>query len=254
MKLIDTHAHLYMDQFEDMVDIIERCRNEGVERVYLPNVDVKSIQGLDALAASDPAMFYPMMGLHPCSVTKDYLSDLSIIKESLDSKNYIGVGEIGIDMYWDQTHVKEQVDAYHIQIRWAKEKKIPIIIHSRDSLDMTIAGIDEYQDGSLKGIFHCFNGTIEQAKKIMDLGFYLGIGGVVTFKNAGVDKVVAQLPLESLVLETDAPYLSPVPYRGKRNESAYIRLIADKIAELKSISTEEVAKKTYSNSIKIFHS
>lgn len=254
MTLIDTHAHLYHEQFDDIQEVVIRAKKEGVQRVYLPNVDSQSIDALDQLSNTNPEFFYPMMGLHPCSVKDDYIKELTIVKKALDSKDYIGVGEIGIDLYWDKTFLQEQIHAYHTQIEWASEKQLPIIIHSRDSLDYTIEGIRNHQKGNLTGIFHCFNGTVEQGKQIIDLGFYLGIGGVVTYKNAGVDKTLKELPIESLVLETDAPYLSPVPMRGKRNESSYLSYITSKIAEVKEISEENVAEITTKNALYLFHS
>lgn len=252
MILIDTHAHLYDKQFDDISEVVKRCSEQHVKRVYLPNVDSNSISGVDRLSDDYPDFFYPMMGLHPCSVKADYKEELTLIKNALDQRKYVGVGEIGIDLYWDKTFVNEQIHAYNTQINWAKDKQLPIIIHSRDSLEYTIKGIKEAQNGDLKGIFHCFNGTLEQAYEIIDLGFYLGIGGVVTFKNAGVDKIVKELPLSSIVLETDAPYLAPVPYRGKRNESAYLSIIAEKIADIKEENIEIIAKATTQNALNLF--
>ena len=197
--------------------------------------------------------FYPMMGLHPCSVKEDWKSQLSMIKEKLFNGKYIGVGEIGIDLYWDTSHAAQQEEAYRIQIGWAEELNLPYIVHSRESLDATISISTEMQNGDHRGIFHCFNGSLEQAHRIMDIGFLMGIGGVVTFKNAGVDKVVKEIPLEYLVLETDSPYLTPAPYRGKRNEPSYLSYVVDKIAEVKSVSREEVIDVTTRNAMNLFH-
>jgi len=194
-----------------------------------------------------------MMGLHPCSVKSDYKAQLKRLKERLSAGNYIGVGEIGIDLYWDKTFVKEQEYAYRTQIEWAAELELPYVVHSRDSLDMTIGISEELQDGSHRGIFHCFNGTIEQAQRIMDMNFLMGIGGVVTFKNAGVDKVVANIPLEFIVLETDAPYLTPTPFRGKRNEPSYLTYIVNRIAEVKNVNVNTVKRITTENAMKLFH-
>jgi len=251
--LIDTHAHIYLDQFADDRDtMIRRFRDIGGKRVYLPNIDVTSIPDLKMLQEEYPKICYPMMGLHPCAVEEDYQEQLAIIKEELYSGNYVGVGEIGLDHYWDKTFIAEQEKAFRIQIEWARELQLPFVIHSRDSLDLTIEIVTELQNGSLKGIFHCFNGTLEQAKRIMNVNFMMGIGGVVTFKNAGVDKVVKQIPLDYLVLETDAPYLSPVPYRGKRNEPGYLPHIVEKIAQVKNITTDDVLYYTRKNALDVF--
>lgn len=250
---IDTHSHLYLPEFEtDINEVIERCREQAINEIYLPNIDQSSIRQIEALVKRDKEMFKPMMGLHPCYVKEDYKQQLKVIHDELASKDYVGVGEIGIDLYWDKTFATEQSIAFKEQIYWAREMNLPIVIHSRDSLDLTIKTVEELQDGNLRGIFHCFNGTEEQGARIVDLGFYLGIGGVITFKNAGVDKTVANLPLDKMVLETDAPYLSPVPYRGKRNESSYISLIANKLSEIFSVSVQEVGSKTSRNTREVF--
>ena len=252
--MIDTHAHIYLNHFEeDWNEMLNRMSSVGVERVYLPNIDGDSMDAVDRLADLIPEKFYPMMGLHPCSVKEDYQEQLSRIHSRLFDGSYIAIGEIGIDLYWDKTYVKEQEDAYRTQIKWSLELDLPYIIHSRDSLDRTIEISEEMQKGKSRGIFHCFNGTLEQAHRIMDIGFYMGIGGVVTFKNAGVDKVVKEIPLEHLVLETDSPYLTPVPYRGKRNEPSYLTHIVRRIAEVKEIDEEEVKQITTDNALKLFH-
>ncbi len=252
--MIDTHAHLYLEHFsQDLNEVISRIKNQEIDRIYLPNVDVTTIVPLNDLVNKDQNLFFPMMGLHPCSVNKDWENQLKTIYKELKTNAYCGVGEIGIDLYWDKTYAQEQELVYRTQINWAIELNLPIVIHSRESLDQTIGVVQEMQNGKLRGIFHCFNGSIDQANRIMDLGFYLGIGGVITYKNAGVDKVVSQLPLESMVLETDAPYLSPVPFRGKRNEPSYLIYIAEKIAAIKEMTLEEVKRITAANAIKIFH-
>ena len=217
----------------------------------MPNIDSDSIAVmLEVAAAYD--FCYPMMGLHPCSVKENYKAELDIVEKQLAAQKYYGVGEIGIDLYWDKTFTDEQIQAYKAQINMAKDAGLPFVIHSRESLDLTIGIAESMQDGSLKGIFHCFNGTAEQARRIMDIGFYMGIGGVLTYKNAGVDKVVAGIPMDCLVLETDAPYLSPVPYRGKRNEPAYMLRIAEKLAEIKELTLDEVAEITTANALSVF--
>lgn len=218
----------------------------------MPNIDKESIPDLQQLADNFPDVCYPMIGLHPCSVGADYKTQLSCIEEQLRNGRYVGVGEIGLDHYWDKTFITQQEEAFRTQIEWAREMKLPFVIHSRETLDMTISIVTEMQKGDLKGIFHCFNGTKEQAHKIMDIGFYMGIGGVVTYKNGGVDKVVVDLPLKYLVLETDAPYLSPVPYRGKRNEPVYIIHVANKIAELHGVTIETILEQTTANALTVF--
>lgn len=256
--MIDTHAHLYLEDYDqDLEEVISRIRAARISRIYLPNIDADHILSMKERVSTYPDLFYPMMGLHPCSVKPDsYVEELNAVRKELSEHPgyYHAVGEIGIDLYWDKTTRDIQEQAYRLQIEWAIEYNLPIVIHSRDSLDLTISVIEDMKVDGLTGIFHCFNGTIEQAHRIMELGFLMGIGGVVTFKNAGVDKVVAQLPLTSLVLETDAPYLTPVPFRGKRNESSYLTYIADKIAEVKDVNVEEVIDKTTRNALELFGS
>ena len=251
---IDTHTHIYLEQFkEDLDRVIKRCMDEGIQKLYLPNIDSEHIDQVQALAQAYPNVCLPMMGLHPCSVKENYRSELEIIREELDKHKYAAVGEIGIDLYWDKTTQGIQEEAFRTQIEWAKELGLPIVIHSRDSLDLTISIVEELQEKLVGGIFHCFNGTVEQANRIAKIpNFYLGIGGVVTFKNAGVDKVVQQLDLELMVLETDAPYLSPVPFRGKRNESSYLIYVAQKLAEIKNVPLDQIAKITTENATKVF--
>jgi TatD DNase family protein len=249
---IDTHAHIYLDDFkEDLEDVIQRSLQDKVDKIYMPNIDSTTIEDMWRVHHLFPHCI-PMIGLHPCHVKENYMQELKIVERELSERPYCAIGEVGIDLYWDKTFVKEQEKAFDYQIAMAREASLPVIIHSRDSLDVTIDFIQKNQNGHLRGIFHCFNGTEDQARRIMNTGFYMGIGGVVTYKNAGVDKVVAQLPLEYMVLETDAPYLSPVPYRGKRNESSYILKVADKLSELHHISLEEVARVTTLNAQKIF--
>lgn len=249
---IDSHAHIYVSEFEVDVDsVIANALGEQVEEVYMPNIDLNSMA--DMLNISDRYDHCkPMIGLHPCYVKGDYKQELKDIMKYLDDYEFAGVGECGIDLYWDRTYVEEQKKAFDYQINLARDLELPVIIHSRDSLELTISAIAKYQDGNLSGIFHCFNGTLDQGMEIIDLGFYMGIGGVITFKNAGVDKTVAELPLESMVLETDAPYLTPTPYRGKRNLPSYIPIIAEKLAQIKSVDTSEVARITSSNCRMIF--
>ena len=252
--LIDTHTHLYSDQFdEDRNSVIQTAIDSGVEKLLLPNIDLESIDGMHELVKDFPNVCYPMMGLHPCSVEANYKDVLSKMKSLLNSNKYIAVGEIGMDLYWDKTFINEQADALKIQIEWAKEMSLPIVIHVRDAFDEIFEVIDPLNDDSLTGIFHCFTGDLNQANKILGYGgFKLGLGGVLTFKNSGLDKVVSEIDMKHLVLETDSPYLAPAPHRGKRNESNYVNLVADKLSDIKSISVDEVAKITSKNAVEIF--
>jgi TatD DNase family protein len=253
MEFIDTHAHLYAEQFdEDRNEMLDRARALDIKRFYLPNIDSTSIEAMLDLEAKHPKDCFPMMGVHPCSIKADYKKELAIAEEWLQKRKFVGVGEIGVDLYWDKTFVVEQKEAFRTQINWARDLGIPFVIHSRDSLDLTIQIVEEEQDGNLSGIFHCFGGSLEQARRIIGIGFYLGIGGVLTFKKSGLDTVIDKVDLKNLVLETDAPYLSPTPFRGKRNESAYIRQIAEKLASVKETPLEEVAKVTSRNALEIF--
>jgi TatD DNase family protein len=249
---IDTHAHIYSQEFENDLDfMIKSASQVGVEDIFMPNIDTLSIERMLHLSKTYEHC-HAMMGLHPCSVKEDYLDVLAVMENQIKNDQIKAIGEIGIDLYWDKTFGKQQELAFQKQISWAKDLQLPIVIHSRESLDLTIEIVSEMQDGSLGGIFHCFNGTKLQAQMIIDLGFYMGIGGVITYKNAGVDKVVSEISLSHLVLETDAPYLSPVPYRGKRNECKYIFEIATKLAEIKGVSIDEVGLITTQNAKKIF--
>ncbi len=252
--MIDTHTHLFSTEFEaDRDSIIQNALDAGVSKMLLPNVDLDSISGMHELAKKFPQQCYPMMGLHPCSVTENWEADLGIIKSWLDKENYCAVGEIGIDLYWEKSTLKFQKKAFRQQIEWAKEKKLPIVIHVREAFEETFEIVDELNDENLSGVFHCFSGNLDQANHILNYGgFKLGIGGVVTFKNGGLDKVLPHIDLEHLVLETDSPYLAPVPHRGKRNESSYLKLIAEKLAELKGVSFETVDSTTTKNAIALF--
>ena len=253
MQFIDTHAHLYLDQFDvDRDEVVRRALDSGVKKIYLPNIDSSSIESMLEMETNYPDVCLPMMGLHPCSVDAGYKEQLEIVRQWLDRRSFVAVGEIGTDLYWDKTYKAEQEDAFRTQIAWARELGIPVVIHSRDSLDWSIDIIEDEQDGSLGGVFHCFNGTVEQAARIVDLGFYMGLGGVATFKNSGMDNVVPHLDRGHCVLETDAPYLTPTPHRGKRNESAYVPLIAQRVADLWEMTAEEVADITTANANRLF--
>lgn len=253
MRFIDSHAHIYLPEFKDDLDeVLGQAQKVGVEQIYMPNIDSSTIEDMLQVESQHPDLCLAMMGLHPCYVKDNMREELKIIEKQLKDRPFIAVGEIGIDLYWDKTTFEIQKTAFAIQIQWAIDLGIPIAIHSRDSLDETIEMVSKYQNGSLSGVFHCFNGTPEQALKIADVGFKMGIGGVATFKKAGVDKVVAGIPLEHLILETDAPYLSPTPHRGKRNEPSYIPLVAHKIAEVQGITLDHVAKVTTANAEALF--
>lgn len=253
MLLVDTHTHLYADAFNpDRPELIRAAMDKGVGRFYLPNIDAASIGPMLELESAYPGVCIPMMGLHPCHVQQDWQAALKRVEEELARRDWVAIGEIGIDLYWDKTFLSEQQQAFQLQVRWANEKKIPVVIHSRQSFSEIIALLDEQPKLSPQGIFHCFTGTLDEAYQAIDRGFYLGIGGVVTFKKSGLDTVVEQVPLNHLVLETDAPYLAPTPHRGKRNLPEYVRLVAEKIAEIKGVSLEEVARVTAENAERIF--
>lgn len=252
MQLTDTHTHIYLpDITDDESAMMQRAFDAGVQRFFLPNIDSRSIADVWGLSQRYPQHCFPMMGLHPCSVKENVADELAKIEAEIDKKIY-AIGEIGIDLYWDKSFLKEQQDAFRQQIQWAKDRKLPIVIHCRDAFDETYEILKEQADPLLRGIFHCFTGNLEQAQKVIDLGFYLGIGGVLTYKNSGLDQVVNQISLDHLVLETDSPYLSPVPFRGKPNESAYLIHIAQKMADLHQTSIENIARITTQNSTAIF--
>jgi TatD DNase family protein len=253
IQLIDTHCHLYGKDFAaDIRDVIQRAENEGVQRFYLPAIDSEVIAAMLQLEIDFPGKCFAMMGLHPCSVKEDYEKELELVQEWLKKRSFVAVGEIGLDYYWDKTFVKEQQHAFHRQIEWALHYRLPIVIHSRESMEDCINIVQEHQKGDLGGIFHCFTGTLQEAQKIIDAGFYLGIGGVVTYKNTHLREVIKELPLDRIVLETDAPYLTPVPFRGKRNESSYLKYVVETIAGVKNMPVEEVGRITSENAKKMF--
>lgn len=253
MNLIDTHSHIYLPEFEnDREKMLERAEKEGVTKIFLPAIDADNHEAMLKLEAAHPGRCIAMIGVHPCSVKENYRQELAIAGDYLEKRPFKAVGEIGLDFYWDKTFIKEQYFAFHEQIKWALHYDIPIVIHSRQSTEECINVVAEHQKGKLKGVFHCFSGDARQAQQAIDLGFYLGIGGVVTFKNSGLDKVMEKVPLENVVLETDAPYLAPVPFRGKRNEPSYLKFIVQKLAELKECTAEEVAAITALNAEKLF--
>jgi len=253
MVLIDTHSHVYLPEFEkDASEVFERAEKQGVNKILMPAIDSSTHLSMIELERQNPERFFCMMGLHPCSVKENFREELKIARDYLDKRNFVAIGEIGLDFYWDKTFTKEQYEAFHTQIEWAIHFDIPIVIHSRNSTDECIKVVTQHQKGKLKGVFHCFSGNAEQARQVIDLGFYLGIGGVVTFKNAGLDKVMESVGLEYILLETDAPYLAPVPFRGKRNEPSYLKYVVEKLTNLKKCSVEEVAAVTTGNATRLF--
>jgi len=256
MYFIDTHTHLFLEEFDqDRKETIQKAIYAKVTKMILPNVDSQKSEILIQMAKDNAENIFPLMGLHPSSVKENYKDELSLVVENLKSHTFYGIGEIGIDLYWDKTFLQEQIEAFRFQINLAREYQMPIIIHVRDSFDETfeVLELELKEHGSLpKGIFHCFTGNLEQARRAIQLGFLLGIGGVLTFKNSGLDNVVKQLDLTDLVLETDSPFLAPAPFRGKRNESAYIPIIAQRLADIHEVSLEKVAQITTKNAELLF--
>lgn len=253
MFLSDTHTHQYIPEMREQIGaLMHRAQENRVQKLYLPNIDSDSVKDVFSLVDLYPEQCFPMMGLHPCSVKENYLDELAFIQQYIDDSRVVGIGEIGMDLYWDKTFIEEQKIAFKTQIQWAKDRKMPIIIHCREAFDEIYEILLEQNDDLLRGIFHCFSGSEEQANKIIDLGFYLGIGGVLTYKNSGLADAIKNVDLKNIVLETDSPYLTPVPHRGKPNESSYLIYIAEKLAELKNCSLENVANITSDNAIKIF--
>ncbi|HYG40789.1 MAG TPA: TatD family hydrolase [Cytophagales bacterium] len=252
-EFIDTHAHIYYDDlYTHINDLLADCNENGISKIYMPNVDKESIDRMLELEERFPAKCIAMMGLHPCSVKEDFEQQLKLVEDWVSKRQFSAIGEIGIDYYWTREFDKQQEEAFHFQLDLAKKNDLPVAIHSRNSLDTVISILKNRKESRYKGVLHCFTGTLPQAKELIEMGLYLGIGGVVTFKNAGVDKVVAELDMENLVLETDSPYLSPVPYRGKPNSPVYLPIIAQKIAELKGVTIKEVAATTTENAMKLF--
>lgn len=251
--LVDTHSHLYLSEFdEDRKGVYERAELAGLGRILMPAIDSSTHEQMLKCEQEQTGRFMAMMGLHPCSIKGNYKAELRVARDHFDHRSFIAVGEIGLDFYWDKTYTKEQFTAFHEQIEWALHYDIPIVIHSRQSIDECIEVVREHQNGKLKGVFHCFSGNEKQADEIIKLGFHLGIGGVLTFKNAGLDKVMENLSIDRLVLETDAPYLAPVPFRGKRNEPSFIRYVLEKLAVIKGMEKDEVAEATTRNARDLF--
>ncbi|MDI9320867.1 MAG: TatD family hydrolase [Phycisphaerales bacterium] len=253
MILVDTHTHLYDEEAVELQDAhIRRAIEAGVLKMYMPNCDSGTIERMLQIAQCFPDNCYPMMGLHPCYVKDNYLEELAVVEAQLSKNNFVGVGEIGLDFYWDRTYAIQQRHAFEQQIDWALQYELPIIIHSRSATKECIDIVRKKQKGNLVSIFHCYSGTLEEAREIVDLGGYLGIGGVVTYKKTNLPEILHSISIQNIVLETDAPYLSPVPYRGKKNESTYLPIIGQKVAEVYQISLQEVAEQTTLNAQKIF--
>jgi TatD DNase family protein len=253
MELIDTHCHLYDRALAgDIENIMQRAASAGVARFYLPAIDRETEQSMLALENRYQDVCFAMQGLHPCSVKSDYKDALEHVEQSLADRRFAAIGEIGLDFYWDRSFEKEQYQAFHQQVEWAIGLNLPIVIHSRNSMEQTIRIVREHQNGNLRGIFHCFNEDENLAKEIVALGFYLGIGGPITYKKSKLPDALKHIPLENIVLETDAPYLPPVPFRGKLNESSYIVYVAQKLADIRNVSIEEVAAITTDNAKGIF--
>jgi TatD DNase family protein len=250
---IDTHAHLYLPEFDqDRELVIETALHRGVKKILLPNIDSSSIGPMNDLALRHPGVCYAMMGLHPTSVKENYRDELEIVKNEVESGMYVGIGEIGIDLYWDKSHIKEQCIAFAAQLNLALQHKLPVVIHARESFNEIMEILEGFSNKGLKGIFHAFTGTTEIAEQVISMGFKLGIGGILTYKNSTLPEVVQVANLNNLVLETDSPYLSPVPFRGKRNESSNIPYIAEVVKQIKSITLEEVAEVTTHNVLSLF--
>lgn len=253
MKLIDTHCHLYLNEFrQDINAVIIKAKAAGVTKFYLPAIDSGIINDMLALEATFPGECFAMMGLHPCSVKENYKDELVIAEDWLNKRKFVAVGEIGLDFYWDKTFADQQYESFQIQMQWALKRSLPVVIHTRNAIEETIAAVRPFAEKGLRGIFHCFGGTYNNAKEIIDMQFLLGIGGVVTYKKSGLAEVLAKIDLKHIVLETDAPYLAPVPFRGKRNESSYLEFIVSKLATIKNITATEVAAATTENAEKIF--
>jgi TatD DNase family protein len=254
MQYIDTHTHLYLPEFDtDRDDVIKRALGNGISKMLLPNIDIESVGQMMSAVSRYPGICYPMIGLHPTSVKEDYLSQLDSLESLFAKHHFIAIGEIGIDLYWDKTFIKEQLVAFRRQLILATENRLPVVIHSRDAFPEVFSVLDEFKGKGLNGVLHAFSGTLNDAEKAIDMGFKLGIGGIVTFKNSGLDKIVKEVGPENIILETDSPYLAPVPYRGKRNESSYICIINKKLAEIFGISEEETASVIYSSSVSLFN-
>jgi TatD DNase family protein len=254
MQLIDTHTHIYLPEFDsDRDEVVERAVSSGITKLLMPNIDIQSVDQMLAAESRYPDICSPMSGLHPTSVKEDYLSQLDKLEELFFKHKFIAIGEIGIDLFWDKSFIKEQIIVLRRQISFAIDNKLPVVIHARDSFPEVFSVLEEFRGRELHGVLHAFTGTLNDAHKAIDMGFMLGIGGIVTFKNSGLDMIVKEIGPEHLILETDSPYLAPVPHRGKRNESSYIGIINKKLAEIFRISEDDVAAITFANSSQLFN-
>ncbi len=250
---IDTHAHIYLPEFDaDREDVISRARTAGVEKILMPNIDETSVTRMLAVEGQYAGTCFAMMGLHPCSVKQQVSRQLNETEALLSRHSFVAIGEIGTDRYWDTTYWDQQIEAFTVQAGWAAKLNLPMVIHCRHSLDETLDVVEKMQDGRLTGVFHCFSGTVQQALRAVHLGFYLGIGGVATFKNGGLDKVLPHVPADRIILETDSPYLAPVPNRGRRNEPAFLLLVAEKVAAYLGIEVEALRLLTTQNALRLF--
>lgn len=253
MIMIDTHAHIYLEHFnEDLDEVITRAKESGIDKILLPNIDSTTIDQMLELEANYPDICYPMIGLHPCSVKSDFEKELQIVEEWLNKRKFLAIGEMGTDLYWDKTFWNQQQEAFRFQCELALNYDLPIVIHCRETIDETIDLVQEYEGKGLKGVFHCFTGNADQGKRITNLDFYLGLGGVSTFKNGGMDQVIPHMDRSKIILETDSPYLTPTPHRGKRNEPSYVALVADKVAEYLNLSKEALDELTTANANELF--
>lgn len=253
--MIDSHAHIYDETFKDDIElVIQRAKDAGISKILMPAIDSSVIDPMLSMESRYPNFCIPMMGLHPCYVKENYTSELNIVQEWLEKRKFTAIGEIGLDYYWDTTFAAEQKIAFETQMQWALDYDLPIAIHTRNAMGETIEMVKPFAKKGLKGVFHCFSGSNESAKEIIKMGFYLGIGGVVTYKNAGVAEALIDIPIEALMLETDAPYLPPVPYRGKRNEPVFMKEVAQKIADIKQVDIQLVIEKTVVNTESLFKS
>lgn len=253
MEFVDTHAHIYLDHFKtDLQEVLQRSMSAYVNKIFMPNIDMNSLGSMLGVEDQYPDVCRSMIGLHPCSVKADFETVLAGLEEWFARRDFIGIGETGTDLYWDTTYREQQVESLRIQIGWAEKHGLPLVLHSRNSLDLSIKVIEENHFEGIKGVFHCFTGTHEQAVRIIEAGFYLGIGGVLTFKNTNLKMLLGRIPVDRIVLETDSPYLAPVPNRGKRNEPSYIPLIARELADIYGLDIEEIALQTTENAERIF--
>lgn len=253
MELIDTHTHLYLTQFDaDRDEVVKRAVRNNITRLLLPNIDSGSIEAMLKMREDFPEVCLPMMGLHPTSVKDKIESELAVVEKWLNKDSFIAIGEIGIDLYWDKTYIDNQLDAFEVQIKWAKERNLPIVIHARNSFREIFSVLDKHADQNLRGVFHSFTGNSEDAFKILEYGFYLGINGIITYKNSGLDTIMKKIPLEKILLETDSPYLTPVPKRGLRNESSFLTYIAENLADIYDTKVERIAEITTDNARNLF--